>query len=253
MEEYTRRLINVPIIHSPADMGSMGAELAAACIERLGRRHWDDYLAMLATFWPSVRAGLDGLGLDYARVDLYQDGLPVCGKELEIVKAAAAKGSENHQLVLDLVSRGATLMGTEDPKLLLEEHRNVQAAMARGSHGATLPGQAPPRSHEVTVRASPSLDRESFLGPSTGAGSVREEVHAPAAARTRELMAERDAYLGRRINESLRPGRTGILFLGLMHNVESYLAEDIVVTRLDHPVVPARRDEETRLEEGQQR
>lgn len=205
----------------------MGTELAAACIERLGRRHWDDYLAMLATFWPSVRAGLAGLGLDYARVDLYQDGLPVCGKELEIVKAAAAKGSENHQLVLDMVSRGATLMGTEDPKLLLEEHRNVQAALA-----------SRPTNGERGMRNAEKV------GP----------YRIPHAQFTiRQLMAERDAYLGRRINESLRPGRSGILFLGLMHNVESYLAEDIVVTRLDHPVVPARRDEETRLEEGQQR
>ena len=44
MEEYTRRLILVPIIHSPADMGSMGTELAEACIDRLGRRNWEDYL-----------------------------------------------------------------------------------------------------------------------------------------------------------------------------------------------------------------
>lgn len=187
----------------------MGAELAAACIERLGRRHWDDYVAMLATFWQSARAGLDGLGLDYRRVDLYQDGLPVCGKELEIVKAAAAKGSENYQLILDLISRGATLMGTEDPKLLLEEYHKVQAALA--SRSSLDPG-AP--------------------GVCQGSSDNDSGRNVDQAARTRGLMAERDAYLGRRINESLRPGRTGILFLGLMHNIESYLAEDIVVTRL---------------------
>jgi hypothetical protein len=238
MEEYTRRLIHVPIIHSPADMGSMGAELAAACIERLGRRHWDDYVAMLATFWQLIRAGLDGLGLDYGRVDLYQDGLPVCGKELEIVKVAAAKGSDNHQLVLDLISRGATLMGTEDPKLLLEEYRNVRAelarrcseprAQARGHVTGLAPGapSPPPR------RAA--RQRLTTTGVVKGQGSSDEGSagYVDQAARTRGLMAERDAYLGRRIHESLRPGRTGILFLGLMHNVESYLAEDIVVTRL---------------------
>ena len=87
MEEYTRRLIHVPIIHSPADMGSMGTELADACIAQLGRRHWEDYVAMLATFWQSVRTGLDKLELDYGQVDLYQDGLPVCGKELDIANA----------------------------------------------------------------------------------------------------------------------------------------------------------------------
>ena len=113
----------------------------------------------------------------------------------------------------------------------------MQAALA--SRSSLDPGA--PGVRQASSDNGP-LDRESFLGPSTGAGSVREGIHAPAGegihapavARTRELMAERDAYLGRRINESLRPGRTGILFLGLMHNVESYLAEDIVVTRLDH-------------------
>jgi hypothetical protein len=204
MEEYTRRLIHVPIIHAPADMGTMGAGLEAACIEKLGRRHWDEYLALIETFWQSVRTGLDRFRLDYGGVDLYQDGLPVCGKELAIVKAAAAKGSENHQLLLDLIARGATLMGTEDPKLLLEEYRNVQSALASESSDSGSAG------------------------------------HVAQAARTRALMAERDAYVGRRINESLRPGRTGILFLGLMHNVESYLADDIVVTRLHQPVARRR-------------
>ena len=199
MDEYTRRLIHVPIVHSPAEMGSMGKELAAACIERLGRRHWEDYLAVLATFWQSVRTGLEKSRLDYDRVDLYQDGLPVCGKELEIVKAAAAKGSENHRLLLELMARGATLMGTEDPELLLKEYRLVQAALA---------------------------------SQSSDAGSAGGVDDAPQA---QSLMAERDAYLSRRINESLRPGRTGILFLGLMHNAESHLAKDIVVTRLDPP------------------
>jgi hypothetical protein len=79
-------------------MGSMAEGLAAAIIERFGRRHWDEYLALLDGFWQTVRAELEGLGLDYQQVDLYQDGLPVCGKELEIVEKAATAGSENHQL-----------------------------------------------------------------------------------------------------------------------------------------------------------
>jgi hypothetical protein len=54
------------------------------------------------------------------------------------------------------------------------------------------------------------------------------------------MLRKRDAYVGRRINESLRPGRTGVLFLGLMHNIESYLAKDIVVTYLNPPAGPRR-------------
>jgi hypothetical protein len=43
-------------------MGTMGEGLEAAYIERFGRRHWDEYLALLEGFWPAVRAGLEQLG-----------------------------------------------------------------------------------------------------------------------------------------------------------------------------------------------
>jgi hypothetical protein len=49
-------------------------------------------------------------------------------------------------------------------------------------------------------------------------------------------MAKRDAFIGRRIGQSLRPGRMGILFLGIMHKVESFLPIDIVTIRLALPV-----------------
>jgi hypothetical protein len=208
--KYARRLIDVPILHSPADMGTMAKGLEAALVERFGRRHWDEYLALLDGFWQVVRTELEQLGLDYHSVDLYQDGLPACGRELAIVAKAATRGSENHQLLLDLVARGATLMGTEDPNLLLEEHHNVASALR----------------HDA------------------GEASAAEQAGHPS--RHDETLAKRDAYIGRRIGETLRPGRTGILFLGMMHNVEPFLPADIVVTRfvtsaLPRPDRPARR------------
>ena len=183
----------------------MGEGLEQAYIERFGRRHWDEYLVLVEDYWEAVRAALEELRLDYHRVDLYQDGLPVCGRELEIVKLAAAMGSENHQLLMDLAARGATLMGTEDPNLVMEEYQDVQTALA---------GRSPDR-------PSPQCDD-------------REP-------RSRELLARRDAYIGRRIGELLRFGRTAILFLGIAHNVEPHLPGDIVLTRLA-PAARPRRD-----------
>jgi hypothetical protein len=177
-------------------MGTMAEGLAAAIIDRFGRRHWDEYVTLLKGFWQTVRAELEGLGLDYQQVDLYQDGLPVCGKELEIVEKAAAAGSENHQLLLDLAARGATLMGTEDPKLLLDEYRDVRIALKDGPGGACSSEQA------------------------------------KDASRHGKTLLKRDAYIGQRIGQSLQPGRIGILFLGMMHDVEPFLPEDIVMTRL---------------------
>ena len=194
--DYARRIVHVPIIHSPADMGSMADGLASAIINRFGRRHWDEYLALLNGFWQGVREEIEGLALDYRKVDLYQDGLPVCGREVDIVRKIAQMGSENHQLLLDLMARGATLMGTEDPNLLLDEYRSIKNALKDDPGEAYSP-------------ARPVSD-----------------------SRHKETLSKRDAYIGGRIDESLRPGRTGILFLGMMHNVEPFLHNDIVVTRL---------------------
>ena len=193
--EYARQLILVSILHCPADMGTMAEDLEAAYIERLGRRHWDEFLALLVNFWQTVRADLERLGLDYYRVDLYQDGLPVCGRERQIIEKAATLGSENHQLLLELMARGATLMGTEDPQLLLEEYRNVKTALKDG------PGD-------------------------------RTAQQARHASCYKETLSKRDAYIGRRVGDSLQPGRTGLLFLGMMHHVESFLPADIVLRRL---------------------
>jgi hypothetical protein len=199
--EYTRQLILVPILHTMADMGTMAEGLEAAYVERFGRRHWEEFRTLVDGFWPMVRADLEALSLDYHRVDLYQDGLPVCGRELEIVQKAAEAGSDNHQILLDLLAKGAALMGTEDPSLLLEEYRSLQSALKPCGGGPA--GYAP-------------------------------------ASLGRDMLNRRDAYIGQRIGQTLLPRRTGVLFLGMMHDVESHLPEDIIVRRVVPPILASR-------------
>lgn len=136
---------------------------------------------------------------------LYQDGLPQCGRETEIVTELAAAGSPNHGLLLALMKRGATLMGTEDPDLLLEEYRLVQRVLA-----AKKPEEV-----------------------------ARIEAHE--ATRSRALLARRDAHIAKRINQSLQPGETGILFLGMLHSLQPLLAKDIAVTYPIHQPAQSRR------------
>jgi len=195
MDEYNRQLIYVPILHCPADMGTLRDGLENVYVEQFGRRRWEEHIALIEKFWQSVRTELDGLDLDYHHVDLYQDGLPVCGKELQIVEETAAKGSKNYQLLMELVAKGATLIGTEDPKLLLQEYRNLQAGLA------------------------------SKLGKDHSASATPADSAEP--------LTKRDAYIGQRIGETLMPGRTGILFLGMMHKVDSHLPGDVIVTGLN--------------------
>jgi hypothetical protein len=252
-------------------MGSSADKLAAAYVERFGRQHWREFLALIGGFWQAVGAALERLGLDWRAVDLYQDGLPLCGREREIVTKAAATGSQNYQLLLELMSRGAGLVGTEDPKLLLKELRDVQAGVASpvaraertppyGSRPCVSRTSCPRVSRASRPRASSSSSSSSaaasvsssFQNGSENTAAKEEEttegkMPSPRAGETpatpaahEETLTQRDAFIARRIGQTLVPGRTGVLFIGMMHHVESFLPKDIVVRRLDTQAPPGK-------------
>jgi len=125
-----RQLISIPVVHTPADLGSQREAVREAYIARYGHQGWCQHLEVLAQLWHRIRQRVLALSVDFTTVRLYQDGLPVCGHELAIVETLAAAGSSNHQLLLDLVNRGAILMGTEDPALLLQERDRLQQQRA---------------------------------------------------------------------------------------------------------------------------
>lgn len=118
-----RKLLYIPILHSSADMGSFSESLKKEFLSRYGARKWQEHIRGIEGFWDLVTQRVLSFPLNFRRVRVYQDGLPCCSHELAIVREVAAKGSKNHQLLLQLVGRGAIVMGTEDPELLLEEHR----------------------------------------------------------------------------------------------------------------------------------
>lgn len=116
-----RQLIHVPVIHGPQDLGSQFEAVKAAYVARFGFRAWRQHLAGIDQFWIGVRQRVLALRGRDLRLRLYQDGMPVCGRELELARQLAAQGSQNHRLVVELVERGAVLEGTEDPELLRQE------------------------------------------------------------------------------------------------------------------------------------
>ena len=179
-----RALIHLPIIHGVDDLGSLGPAVtdardpAPAEHRQAGVEH----------FWTLLESTIEGFGLNYGTVKIYQDGLPVCGKELEIVADTAQAGSRNFRLLQSLIAKGATLVGTEAPELLLEEY-----ALMRQVHD-----------------------------PQPG-------VAAPTAVTAKALLDRRDAFIAQRIDETLKDEEMGLLFIGLLHNVEAQLPKDITV------------------------
>ncbi len=178
-----RALIHFPIIHSSKDLGTLGETVSNLRTEEQAHEH----LAAIEHFWAMIATTIEGLGLDYTKLKIYQDGLPVCGKENEIVADVAKSGSQNYTLLLALQHKGAMLMGTESPELLLQEHALMTQLL------------------QSTERTESSLET------------------------AQALLSQRDDYIAQRINETLQDDELAILFLGLMHNIETKLPNDIVL------------------------
>ena len=182
-----RKLIYIPIVHTQADMGTLAASIRGTKLSVLGRQGVARQQAAVEEMWQQIERTLARMEVP-AGTRVYQDGLPVCGREPVIVSDLAQAGSRNHKLLLALRERGAILMGTESPELLLEEYQLATAA---------------------------------FGAPSTARKDFREKQLRDA------LLEKRDRYIAQRVNTTLPGGQTGMLFLGMLHNVAPYLAADI--------------------------
>jgi len=181
-----RTLIIVPIVHSREDMGSLAPESARGLAEATRRG---------AAFWSAMRERIESLDEDWNGVNVYQDGLPDTLPEL-VDKIVSDAPGQNYELLRWLIERGAAVLGTEDPKLLVEEHALLKA-----------------------------IDDAS--------GPAKAKARAAYAGRASEILDERDRYIARRIDASLGDGQSGVLFVGVAHQVEKYLPRDTTVRRLD--------------------
>jgi hypothetical protein len=177
-----RTLIYVPILHTSADLGSLSKEATQRGIARLGEEVWAKHRETVAGFWRSLWEFFDGI--DVTGVNIYQDGMVADGHiGRRIVEDAAKAGSLNYQLVQKLLDRGASLVKTEDFGLVKHEYDRLLAM--------------------------------------TQAKSMRSKLIAVAKYKLAKtsLLAKRDAFIAGRIGETLEPGKTGILFIGALHEV----------------------------------
>ena len=197
-EAVDRTLIYIPIIHTQADMGALSQAIQRLKVKELGRKGWERNVKLVDQLWTRIEQDIQGLALPYERVRLYQDGLPVCGREQEIVTELAKAGSRNHRLLLCLREKGATIMGTESSEFLVEEYQLEKGDFAAG--------------------------KRRF--------AAREEPRRKALRDS--LLKRRDEYIAGRINETLRAGETGLIFLGMLHSLGSRLDKDIELVYLVH-------------------
>ncbi|MGC9953320.1 MAG: hypothetical protein ABSD21_03475 [Rhizomicrobium sp.] len=187
----------MPIVHSQADMGPIQDRVRQAYIEKGGEQAWKASREAVAEFWNAIENAMDRIRLDYTKLRLYQDGLPVCGLEEKIVRDLAQQGGANYRILLKLTGRGAKLEGTEDPDLLRKEYELIMA----GVHADA-----------------------GSLGANTDKDGIAEVF--------RDLLDRRDHFIAQRIDRTLQAGETGILFLGALHRATAMLPDTIQVMSL---------------------
>ncbi|MEN0021171.1 MAG: hypothetical protein AAF747_09840 [Planctomycetota bacterium] len=191
MSSTSRSLAVIPIVHTEADLGKLAEQFRR--IE--GDEVWNDKQRAIATFWERIVEWTESQTTSDTPLFLFQDGLPAVDQAEQIVCDLASRQSINHVVLASLMDHGGTLIGTEDPDLLLREYEIAKAAAE-----ALTNGQAPdPRDQQ---RSATLLDR-------------------------------RDRFIAERIDQSLPPNASGVLFIGMLHNVEQHLPSDITV---NHPL-----------------
>jgi len=190
-----RELLYVPVIHMEPDLGSKAAAIDSKSASLFGKDRWAKHKESVARFWESIAAYF--ASVDSSNLKIYQDGLPAGGAVgRRIVEEGARRGSKNHRIILSLMAKGAEIRKTENPSLLKEEYEHITAL----------------------THSTPAVQKT--------------VAYTGYKLRKNQLTKERDKFVAKTIDETLKEGETGVLFMGSYHNIFSYLPKDIITTQV---------------------
>jgi len=190
-----RTLIYVPIIHTSADLGSIAKDVTTRGIMHLGEEIWKEHRKTVEAFWGVISDYFDSMDVNGTKI--YQDGMVGEGEVgKKIVEDTAKAGSKNYQLVSRLLERGAVLVKTEEFKLVKQEYDRLLAI--------------------------------------TQAKSITQKIMAFIKYKVVKavLLNKRDAFIAKRIDETLEPDEKGILFIGAFHKIKKKLPNSIQVIEI---------------------
>jgi len=190
-----RGLLYVPIIHTEADLGSVGGDIAASGLKEFGETLWRRHEETVLGFWDAIAGYFDSI--DVSGFKIYQDGMPAGGETAAaIVREALQTGSRNYQVISGLIRKGAVLVKTEDLSLVEEERDSILRIM-----------QAKSRAQKLAEALKYKVAKDN-------------------------LLERRDKFIAKQINDTLQEGESGILFIGAFHHVRKWLEKDICVAEL---------------------
>lgn len=190
-----RILLYVPVIHTGADLGSIAEDVTKRGIADLGEDFWRGHIKTVEYFWDAISHYFDTI--DVSGMKIYQDGMVAEGEVGKmIVEEGLRSGSKNYELISRLLKRGATLVKTEDIRLVKEERDRLVAI--------------------------------------TQAKSIIQRLIALTRYKLVKniLLNKRDRFIAQRIDETLNQDERGILFIGAYHNIKKRFPKDIQITEI---------------------
>jgi hypothetical protein len=189
-----RRLIYVPILHAQGDPRQPTSSLLKNKIDHMEKGEIDKEMTAVEAMWDGIAAKIESLNLPWNNTRIYQDGLPVCGNELELAMRLADSGSQNFSFILDLIEKGAKLEGTENMDLLIQEYDLLSQLLMK----------------------NPGLERK--------------QANIEYQAKSRTLLALRDEFIFNRITDTLDKGEIALVFMGVMHRLDKLLEKHFLVS-----------------------
>jgi hypothetical protein len=189
-----RRLIYVPILHAQGDPRQSASSLFNNKIDHMAKGEVDKELTAVEAMWDGIAAKIESLNLPWNTIRIYQDGLPVCGNELELAMRLADSGSQNFSFILDLIEKGAKLEGTENMELLIREYDLLSQLLMKNP------------------------------------GTERKQANIEYQANSRDLLAVRDKFIFNRITDTLDKREIALVFMGVMHRLDKLLEKDFLVS-----------------------
>lgn len=198
------------IFHTGVDKGSFKDRIDEIIEKQFGKVELQRHKENIEKFWEELDKALEKRikGIDIRKVKIYQDAQVVNGPVgIKIVEEIAERGSRNHQLILELINKGAVLMKTESFEALKEEYFLIKAMI-------------------------------------TAKTSAEEECAAMEYEKRKDdILRKRDRYIARNIDKTLKEGEIGILFIGASHNVENELPSSIRIDHLENANIRLLKDE----------
>ena len=96
-----RTLIYVPVIHTSADLGSLGKDVAKRGIADIGEGIWEKHKAVVEKLWDCLSGYFDSI--DVSGMKVYQDGMVADGEVgQKIVEEGAKSGSRSCSITGDI-------------------------------------------------------------------------------------------------------------------------------------------------------